>query len=374
MARRQRSVVTGVHRLDERQHLVAADFADHDAVGSQPQRRSDEVGHRDRWGAVGERRSGLEANHVTVLDRQFGGVLHHDESFGAGQRSRAARRRSDVLPDDVAPETTTLHRWSITARQQRRLHRHRRTTSSGRTSGSEPTDRQAGTVDGDRWEHDADSRAVGRRASTMGDDRSTRRPSGARTRSIRWSTLSASSVPTWWSVPRRSIQIERPALTITSSTCRIAQVHVEFAEPAQPGERRVGEQLLIGRGAQRAPDGAPRRSTSAGVVAGPVGDTPTDLSTPWRGRRGQVLARRTRWRCVMPRPDGVRFEMTRGGRVASSPASTARATAGSKLTVRRPARRARVRRRVATGLAPVRRRARHRSVASRRAPRVAATR
>ena len=173
MTRRQRSVVAGVHRLDECQHLVAAHFADDDAIGSQPQRRTDEVGHRDRCGTVEECRPGLESNDVTMLDGQLRRVLHHDESLGAGhcleQRGderRLARRCSRRTPR------------RCTADRSRRAEQPDTVGIGERPEwpdlGGEATDR--------RGSHHRRPRPG--RQGQLGDDRSTRRPSGARTRSI----------------------------------------------------------------------------------------------------------------------------------------------------------------------------------------------
>ncbi len=168
----------------------------------------------------------------------------------------------------------------------------------------------------------------------MGDDRSTRRPSGRQhplDQMIDAVGLEGADVVE----DAVALDPDRPAgVDHHLVDVRIAQVHVEFTQSAQSGERRVGEQFLVGHRAQG------RQMThlldhQRTRVTGPVGDAPADLR-----HRGDVVVDDGR----LDRFDelgGERhaaarrssFEITRGGRVASSPASTARATAGSKLTV-----------------------------------------
>lgn len=51
MHRRHRAAVSRIHRLEHVVRGVVADFADDDAVGSVPERRSNQMGDRNRWSA-----------------------------------------------------------------------------------------------------------------------------------------------------------------------------------------------------------------------------------------------------------------------------------------------------------------------------------
>ena len=92
VARGQRTVVAGVHGLHQPGHLVAADLADHEPVGSQPQRGAHELVEGDRSDAVGRGRSGFEAHDVRVGGLQFGGVLQDDDALARiGEAEQATR-------------------------------------------------------------------------------------------------------------------------------------------------------------------------------------------------------------------------------------------------------------------------------------------
>ena len=93
----------------------------------------------------------------------------------------------------------------------------------------------------------------GSRASTTGEERSRRRPSGARIRSTTTARSAAAMVPagseqlTVCARPR----CRRPALTSTSSTVVVGEQGVERAEAVEAGDRG-SDQLLAGcRGARR---------------------------------------------------------------------------------------------------------------------------
>ena len=84
----QRSVVAGVHRLDEGEALVRTDLADDQPVGTQPQCRADEIAERHRRDPFGRRGSRFEAHDVSGAARQFARVFEHDEPFEARRPSR----------------------------------------------------------------------------------------------------------------------------------------------------------------------------------------------------------------------------------------------------------------------------------------------
>ena len=79
--RGQRSVVTGVHRLQHVQRFLAADFADDDAVGTHTQAVDQQFALADGAVAFEVRRTGFQARHVRLLQLQFGRVFDGDDAF-----------------------------------------------------------------------------------------------------------------------------------------------------------------------------------------------------------------------------------------------------------------------------------------------------
>ena len=155
---------------------------------------------RSAWGW----RSGSSAVSSTITRRWDGSI------------SATSAATSDVLPDDVAPATTRLQRAcnsscsratptsSVNDSSGRIRRRNRRIDSAGPSTATGGSTAQTLAPSASR-------------ASTIGEVRSTRRPSGASTRSISRSTRSVPSEPTYCNAPSRSIQISLPELTRTSS-------------------------------------------------------------------------------------------------------------------------------------------------------------
>ncbi len=85
----ERAAVAGVERLEEVEGLLAPDLADDQPVGPEPQRGPDERPDRDRTGALGVGRPGLEPDDVRLAERQLGGLLDRDDAL----RRRRPRRR-----------------------------------------------------------------------------------------------------------------------------------------------------------------------------------------------------------------------------------------------------------------------------------------
>ena len=79
--RGQRSVVTRVHGLQHVQRFLAADFADHDAVGTHTQAVDQQFALPDRAVAFDIGRTRFEARHVRLLQLQFGRVFDGDDAF-----------------------------------------------------------------------------------------------------------------------------------------------------------------------------------------------------------------------------------------------------------------------------------------------------
>ena len=298
------------------------------AIGAQPQRGPHQRRQVDRGDSVGARRASLEPHRVTSREHQLGRVLAHDESIGRIGALQQCRRRTSSCP-------TTSHRTRARCSARRRSRR-----ASARVDGSAAKalecerarsvlpDRHRRALDRDRIDHgaqpgaageaDVDDRmgtidaAAGRRQHAFEHDVDrARRETDRRT---------ASS-------PCRSTHTSRPALTITSSTSGSRRCSSSTSSPSRRATARAIERVAYGRcrrsGATRSTWRRRRRghrrarwrlvrTTSATIVA---------MSSPSIGRSG-----------VMPRA-GLRGGSPVGSRASSSPASTARAIAGSSNTV-----------------------------------------
>ncbi len=79
--RGQRAVVTGVHGLQHVQRFLAADLADHDAVGTHTQAVDQQFALAHRAVAFEVGRTGFETRHVRLLQLQFGRVFDGDDAF-----------------------------------------------------------------------------------------------------------------------------------------------------------------------------------------------------------------------------------------------------------------------------------------------------
>ena len=131
--------------------------------------------------------------------------------------SAASALRSVVLPDDVAPLTSTLQRAPTMRVEQigdvgrcERGQRQRRVWQTRRIVRHGPS-----TATG--WMTAHTREPSGKRASTVGFERSIRRPIGRRMCSIAVVTADVLIVATRSKVPERSIQTSPVPLTITSS-------------------------------------------------------------------------------------------------------------------------------------------------------------
>ena len=93
--RRQRAVVARVHRLEHVQRLGAADLADDDPVGAHAQGVADELADADLALALDVRRARLERDHVVLLELELGRVLDRDDALvvrdEGGQRVQQRR-------------------------------------------------------------------------------------------------------------------------------------------------------------------------------------------------------------------------------------------------------------------------------------------
>ncbi len=151
--------MAGVHRLHQRQHLVAAHLADHDAIWSEPQCGAHEVGEIDGAGAVDRRWTGFEADGMRVLQRQLRGVLDDHQSLRridvgherGDERRLAGRGRPghDQIASDVQQFAQQPHADVVGERTE------------WQDPSPESSDRQHRSVDGDRRQHRTHPGSVG---------------------------------------------------------------------------------------------------------------------------------------------------------------------------------------------------------------------
>ena len=105
--RSHRSVVTGVHRLQEVERFGSAHFADDDPLGTHAQAVSDQFTHRDLSLSFEVRRTGFQPHHMRLLEVKFGGVFAGDDAL-VGVDVAVRQFSSVVLPEPVPPEISTL--------------------------------------------------------------------------------------------------------------------------------------------------------------------------------------------------------------------------------------------------------------------------
>ena len=73
--------MTGVHGLQQVEGFGSADFADDDAFRPHTQAVPDQVAHGDLAFALEVGRPGFQANHVRLLELQFGSVFAGDDAL-----------------------------------------------------------------------------------------------------------------------------------------------------------------------------------------------------------------------------------------------------------------------------------------------------
>ena len=160
MQRAHRAVVARVHRLQHVQRLGAATLAHHDPVRSHAQTVAHQVANRDGTSTFDVLWLRLQADDVDLAQAKLSRVLARDDAFGGGDESgqhvqeRRLARAGAAGHDDVEPR---LH-----GRAQVFHHRRRRTTQRddlvrAEHVASELADREAWTVDGDRWDDHVDT-------------------------------------------------------------------------------------------------------------------------------------------------------------------------------------------------------------------------
>src|SRR5499426_4489021 len=111
--RAHRTVVAGVHRLQQVERLGSAYLADDDALGPHTQTVAHEITHGHLAFAFQVGRPGLQAHHVRLLQLQLGGVFAGDDALvvidvageaveqrGLARTGTAGNQRVDARPAD----------------------------------------------------------------------------------------------------------------------------------------------------------------------------------------------------------------------------------------------------------------------------------
>ena len=166
MERAAAALVAGVERREQLDHLAAADLADHQPVGTHPQRLPDQGAQIDRPGALDVGRPPLQPHHVRVVGAQLGGVLDDHDALAGGTSASSAESRV-VLPLPVPPLIRKASRASTTRSSSR-------TTSGGPSPAAASSARVKPRRCGTRSEITVPGRATGARTAWK------RVPSGSR--------------------------------------------------------------------------------------------------------------------------------------------------------------------------------------------------
>ena len=180
--------MAGVHRLQHVERFLAADLADDDAVGAHTQGVDQQLALPDGALAFDVRRPRLEAHHVLLVQLQFGRVLDRDDALAlrdeAGQhveerRLAGAGAAADQHVQACAGRSSRGTRASAGSSTGWRRGRSAFSRSAGkrRIESSGPSTASGGMIALTR-------EPSGRRASTIGELSSMRRPTPLTMRSM----------------------------------------------------------------------------------------------------------------------------------------------------------------------------------------------
>ena len=186
--RGQRAVVAGVHGLQHVQRFLAAHLTDDDAVGTHTQRVDHQLALLDRAFAFDVGGPRFQAHDVVLVQLQFGRVFDRDDAFAVGNVGRKHVEERRLAGAGAAGDQNVQARFHAAAQK----FQHRRSVSvlfwskSSAVSGSRPKrriERQGpSTASGGMMAFTREPSA--RRASTIGEDSSTRRPTAETMRSM----------------------------------------------------------------------------------------------------------------------------------------------------------------------------------------------
>jgi hypothetical protein len=86
--RRERSLVTGVHRLQHVERLTPSDLPDDDPVGAHPKRVANQIAHRHLATSLHVRRTRFEGDDVRIRQTQLRCILDRDHPLVVADRRR----------------------------------------------------------------------------------------------------------------------------------------------------------------------------------------------------------------------------------------------------------------------------------------------
>ena len=158
-----RTVMAGVHRLQEIEGLRSSNLADDDAFRPHAQAVPDQVAHRDLADAFEIRRPRLEPNDMGLLELELGGVLAGDDSLvdvdvvrQAVQKRRLAGAGAARNEDVAADAADDLENFGAGRGDRAKPNQ----LIEGQLVAPELADRQRRAVDRQRRRDDVDARAV----------------------------------------------------------------------------------------------------------------------------------------------------------------------------------------------------------------------
>ena len=232
MDRGQRSVVTGVHRLKHVERFLAANLTHDDAVGAHTQRIDHELPLTNGALAFDVGRARFEPGDVLLMELQLGGVLDRHDALARRDEARehvqqrrlaGAGAAADEAVEVCAARSATGSRASacVSAPSVTRSSALRRSAGNRRIDSSGPSTASGGMMAFTR-------EPSARRASTIGELSSTRRPIRLTMRSMTRSRWASS-----WNV------------AVTRSRTPLAlDEHVAIRVDQNVADRRIAQQRL----------------------------------------------------------------------------------------------------------------------------------
>ena len=148
--RGQRTVVTGIHRLEHVERFAAAALTDDDAIGPHTQRVADQVADADFAGALNVRRARFEPDDVVLVERKLGRVFDGDDAVGVGDVAREDVEEGRLTGTGTAGDDDVEPRFDRGAQEVEDLGRGGAEAGSGRrphAMRAEPADRQRRAVE-----------------------------------------------------------------------------------------------------------------------------------------------------------------------------------------------------------------------------------
>ena len=161
--RGERAIVTGVHGGEHVDGLTTTNLAQDDAVGTHPQAVLHQVTLTDLPLAFEVGGPRLEANDVVLLQLQLGRVLDGDDSLGVGnERTQHVEQRrlarAGAAADDDVEAASNSSAENLEDGPGTRPQRHE--VFSGDRDGSEPSNRDARTIERQRRNDRVEARTV----------------------------------------------------------------------------------------------------------------------------------------------------------------------------------------------------------------------